>query len=272
MQDQATKLRELVTKERTATGPAQTRTRRIVISGAKGGVGVSTIALNLAVSAQYQGHRVLLIDADPVCGDLATICDLTSDFGLEDVLQSRRDWNSAMVVGPAGISLVPRVGDFTAELPTGFPQSQQLLRKIDTGIDAFDLILIDAGSCAANLANWGYCDETVLVMTPNHISLNNAYRLMKKCSSAQCALPRVLMNQVDKPEVAADAIARLKLSCKQFLGTALETLPAIEEHDLLRWTLAKSRPVACVDPNASVARTLARIAVQLSELTTLNTD
>lgn len=262
MQDQATKLRELVTQEQPSHGAERNRPRRVVVAGAKGGVGTSTIALNLAVSAQYQGQRVLLIDADPVRGDLATICDLAADFGLEDVLQSRRDWSSVMVVGPAGISLVSRVGDFTSDPQPGVPQASQLTRKLDSGLAGFDLIVIDAGGWVPNGETCPQSDELLLVMTPDHVALKNAYRILKERASEQKSLPTVVVNQVRDQQTANDAIARLSKSCDRFLGTTLSTLPMIAEHELLHSTLGPSRPVACVDPNASAARTLAQIAKQ----------
>src|SRR4051794_34679250 len=37
----------------------------VVLAGAKGGPGKSTVATNLAVAAREDGRRVLLVDADP---------------------------------------------------------------------------------------------------------------------------------------------------------------------------------------------------------------
>lgn len=265
MHDQATKLRELIINDKPLNESDANRPRRVIVAGAKGGVGTSTIALNLAVSAQYQGQRVLLIDADSDCGDLATLCDVSADFGLEDVLQSRRDWNAVMVVGPAGISFVPRVGDFTAEVPSATPSAIQLSRKLDCGLSGFDLIVLDAGRHLQTTNSSPIANEALLVMTHEHVALKNAYLMMKDRAAAYRDLPTVVMNRITDMRTAHDAIARLATSCERFLGMSMAEPSMIADDESLRSTLAPSRPVACSNPNASVARTLARLAKQISE-------
>lgn len=54
--------------------PAKTRGPVLAVSSPKGGVGKTTIALNLALSLARQGHRTVLIDGDPN-GDIMSCID-----------------------------------------------------------------------------------------------------------------------------------------------------------------------------------------------------
>ena len=65
MLDQAAELRSLVSQAaRNKVQPVGNHPRLIVFSGGKGGVGVSTLAINISISLVDHGLRVVLVDAD----------------------------------------------------------------------------------------------------------------------------------------------------------------------------------------------------------------
>ena len=88
MSDQATDLRALVRQVATAHAPVAARPRRIVVFGGKGGVGTTTIAVNLAVALAQQTECSLLCDV--AGGDVALQCRLEPRHSLADVLAGNR--------------------------------------------------------------------------------------------------------------------------------------------------------------------------------------
>ncbi|HYW79988.1 MAG TPA: P-loop NTPase, partial [Thermoguttaceae bacterium] len=71
MRDQANHLRQLVRDCATQLPTAQSRPSLAVVSSGKGGVGTTTVAVNLAVEMAQKGLRTTLVDADPNAGDVA---------------------------------------------------------------------------------------------------------------------------------------------------------------------------------------------------------
>jgi pilus assembly protein CpaE len=57
---------------------------------AKGGVGATTIATNLAAALQRAGHRTCLVDLDLTLGDVLSFLDLPGGFSLSDLVDNLR--------------------------------------------------------------------------------------------------------------------------------------------------------------------------------------
>lgn len=76
-----------VEKVETATVSTREPTKIISIIGARGGVGASTIALNLSgIFAEHSGKKIALVDIDPQQGTLSLMLDIEPSRGLRDAL------------------------------------------------------------------------------------------------------------------------------------------------------------------------------------------
>src|SRR6202795_5269161 len=82
------------TSARTATG------KLFVVLGTKGGVGTSTVAVNLAVQlAQIPGKKTALFDFSRPLGDVAGLLDLTAKFQVRDALENFKRLDATMLAG-----------------------------------------------------------------------------------------------------------------------------------------------------------------------------
>ena len=81
------------------------RPRRIVVFGGKGGVGTTTIAVNLAVALAQQGQRSLLCDA--AGGDVALQCRLSRGTRWPTCWPETATLAQVLQPGPAGVQVLP---------------------------------------------------------------------------------------------------------------------------------------------------------------------
>src|SRR5215207_9911420 len=79
----------------------------IAVTGGKGGVGKTSVAVNLAAALAEQGKRVLLFDGDLVLANVDVLLGLTPKHTLEHVLDGRCTLEEAIVHAPAGFSVIP---------------------------------------------------------------------------------------------------------------------------------------------------------------------
>jgi flagellar biosynthesis protein FlhG len=227
MLDQAHDLRRLAT---TGRGDAQSPSRGgrptlIVVAGGKGGVGTTTVALNLAAALVQTGRRAVLVDADLRGGDAATVCGVEPRYTLADVLANRRKWNEALCDGPDGTSLV--VGH-AGWLDGGNPSAaaRALLDRLDRPDFPADLAIIDAGSGPGGILPYlgPQADAVVLVTTGDAASVVGTFAAIKRMAGdGSAAPPHVVANMTAGVE-AQTIHYRLVRTCRRMLGIELPSV------------------------------------------------
>ncbi|MBC7974128.1 MAG: P-loop NTPase [Myxococcales bacterium] len=177
--------------------------RIVAVAGGKGGVGKSTVAVNLALAMARIGHRVTLVDADLGSANLHTMLGvLNPTSGLADFLDHRVDTLDALktcVIAPT-FTLVPG----TSRPGAANLERTEKRRLIDAicQIDA-DCVILDVGAGASfNVVDLvAVADHKLFVLTPQLPSLHNAYALLKAC--VHRVIRRLAMNEVERGLVDA---------------------------------------------------------------------
>lgn len=115
----------------------------------KGGVGKTTVALNLAFSLARSGHRTLLVDADPQGAVGHSLDRVQPSPGLYGVLQGERPREALLSTRIPEFSILPvgavpaaQTHDFCSRLSDG----SALALLLDTLHGDFDLAVIDTPS------------------------------------------------------------------------------------------------------------------------------
>ena len=147
---------------------------RIVVTAGKGGVGISTLAVNLAASLSREGKRVLLASAGPQPHDIAMICGLT-DF--PESADGRQP-----VQGPGGLLILPQRTS-TGEDPTA--RTRRVFESIGRLGNCADFAIVDAGNRFltrdSNLLE--VTDVLLYVTTSDNVAIMDTYAAIKELVS-----------------------------------------------------------------------------------------
>ncbi|MBV9023765.1 MAG: AAA family ATPase [Streptomycetaceae bacterium] len=154
----------------------------VTVSGAKGGVGTTVAAVQLALAAQAAGRSVALVDMDLQTGDIASYLAVQFRRSIADLAEitdiSPRVLADVMFTHSAGVSLLLS----PAEGEQGEAVSDRAARQIITALRArFEVVVIDCG-CQLNNANAiavEMADTALLVTTPDVIAVRAAKRTVR---------------------------------------------------------------------------------------------
>lgn len=177
--------------------------RTFAVFGAKGGVGTTTIAYNVAVAAaQTAGLSVALVDGSLQFGDLRGLLrvpdDAPSFLQLPTDRVTEQDLTEVLWRDPSGIDILlapPRVE--MAEMVTvrDVEKVLSLLRRV------YNLVIIDTPTTVTDmtLSFFDACDAILLVVTSDYTSVRNT-RMMNQAFDLIGFTPdrlRVVLNRSD---------------------------------------------------------------------------
>ena len=228
----------------------------IPVYGPKGGVGRTTIAVNLAVAlVKATEKRVVLVDGNGQLGDTGFVLGLRSDHTLLDLL-SRVDEmdaelvNSVLVSHTSGVQVLMASGRIEANEAI---QAEPLTKVLTMLQDMFDYVVIDTWPFLNEytLAVLDSAEKIVLVTTPEISSLRNT-RAFLDLSGALGYTPGlflVTLNRYDsKSERTWQTIAKA-LKCDLAVRIPLDTA-------LVKESLDRGMPVVIEHPQSSVAQSI----------------
>ncbi len=172
--------------------------RRIVITSGKGGVGKTTVAVQLAAQLAKKGQRVALCDGDfglnnvDVCAGVETLVT----YDLVDVIEGRCRPKQALVKHP----LYPSLYILTSgrATPERYVSPQAVKVVLDGLSPLFDFILIDspAGIDEGFHRAVATANEAIVVTSPQLSALRDADKVITLLKSYELATLSVVVNKV----------------------------------------------------------------------------
>ncbi|WP_189761932.1 AAA family ATPase [Streptomyces xanthochromogenes] len=161
------------------TGPGGTVT---TVTGAKGGVGTTLVAVQLALAARASGRTTVLLDLDLQAGDVASYLDVQFRRSIADLAAitdiSPRVLADAVFNHESGLALLlaPAEGERGEEVTDR--AARQIIGALRTRYEA---VVVDCGTqtTAANAAVVEMADVALLVTTPDVVSVRGAKRTVR---------------------------------------------------------------------------------------------
>lgn len=176
----------------------------VTIFGAKGGVGATAIATNLAGAMQRRSLRVCLVDLDLYLGDVLAFLDITGNYSITDVLanMSRLDRDllaTSVTKHRSGVSVLAQSGKVEEAEQIKGPDVTALLEFLRRN---YDFVIVDGvrGFDELSLAALDGSQHVFMTLTQDVPAVRNGQRCLELFGRLQYDQGRIklLLNRYAK--------------------------------------------------------------------------
>jgi pilus assembly protein CpaE len=231
----------------------------IVVTGAKGGIGKSVAAVNLAVALRLEtGQSVALIDADTQFGDAATLLDLNPEYTVAEVIRepgkfSRTGAAKYMTHHASGVDLLATSRDEDPWLKCTDETWSQIL---DTVTQLYEFVVIDtSGSFDAFVRRAiDGASLTLMVTTGEVSSVRDSVAALRRLANWEADVSRVRV--VFNKGARAAGVAKKEL--EQALG--MDVFWELPNDKAVPYSVQVGRPVAMDANNRQLGQSMRGLA------------
>ncbi len=256
--DQAAKLRKLVRekkeeKEDVVKVETKKTAKILSVTSGKGGVGKTSLSVNIAASLGKDDVKVLLIDADLGLSNVEIMLGVTPSYTLKDVIKNGRAIEEVVINGPYNIDFISGGNGFLELAELSEIEREEILIKIHKLEELYDIIIIDTGAGISKnvTAFLTISDEIIVVTNSEPTALTDAYSIIKVITEEKLKQKiGLIINRVKNKNEYQQASDILINTAKKFLGEEIRSLGFVYEDPNVRKTIYKKTPFVIYYPNS----------------------
>ncbi len=270
--DQAEKLRSIIKKQNQVDVPSQSikLARVITVTSGKGGVGKSSVSINLAMQFRKQGKKVIIFDADFGLANIEVMFGAIPKYNLADMIYRGKDLKDIIVNGPMDIGFISGGSGITGLSNMGRDQVSYLIYKLRELETMADVIIIDTGAgISDNVLEFVLTSgEVLLITTPEPTSITDSYALLKALSAnpdfdRDKTNIKVIANKVSNTEDGKNLYNKLSLVVDKFLKIKLEFLGIIPMDNNISKSVMQQQPISIAFPDSHATKAIEQLVDRL---------
>lgn len=238
------------------------RRRFMAVTGVKGGVGKSTMSVNLAYAFTKQRSKVALVDGDMGLADLNLMLGVAPERSLADLAQGVPVLDC--LAEAHGLNLLPGLNGSYDLANADSAAHGRIMEGIRALTGSFETVILDAPAGIERNAveMTSQADDIVVVVTPQPTAIADAYGCNKVLHTRH-DIDRVylLVNDVRSMTQGHEVVEQMTALASRFLPQ-LEIIPLpFVPHDLtLSHYAALGVPAVMAAPDAPASRAILKVA------------
>ncbi len=242
-------------------GPVQV----IAVTGGKGGVGKTSVAVNLATALASAGRRVMLLDGDLGLANVDVFLGLSPRHTMAHVLSGERSLEEIIIESPQGFKVVPGASGVAELANLSAAGHLGLVQAFSALSGRIDTMIVDtsAGISHSVVQFTQAAQQVLLVVCDEPASMTDAYALTKVMSRGHGITTfRVVANMVRSPGEGENLFRKLERVTSRFLDVTLDYVGEIPEDPYLKRAIREQRPVLAAFPACPASRAFKKLALK----------
>jgi flagellar biosynthesis protein FlhG len=240
--------------------------RVICISSGKGGVGKTSVTINLAVALAQQGQRVLVIDGDLGLANVDVLLGLNIRQNLQRTVEEGLDPAGLLVEVMPGFQVLPASSGVPEMANLSFQEQALLTTALEPLLARFDFVLVDTAAGLGESVLWfnDWARDNIVIVTPDPTSLTDAYALIKVLRG-RFAKERfhLLINSARSRKEADEVFATMRAVLTRFLKIEPRRLGDVPQDAAVARAVRQQKPFVLADPECRAAKAVAAAAARL---------
>jgi flagellar biosynthesis protein FlhG len=239
----------------------------LAVTSGKGGVGKTSLAVNLALALAQMGERTCLVDGDLGLANVDVLLNLHPRHTLREVVTEGLSLDDAVVRGPAGLEVIPAASGVEALANLDGASRASLVARLQRRSGRAHLTILDTGAglsrtvVALTLA----ADEILVVTTPEPTAITDAYAMLKVLTHRRAEVPvRLVVNLAEHAAQAREIHGHIERIAQRFLKRAVPLAGWIPRDACVERAVREQRPLILYFPHARAAEAIRGIAERLA--------
>ena len=238
----------------------------IAVTGGKGGVGKTNVAINLAVALSDLQKNVMLLDADFGLSNVDVMLGLSAWKNLQHVLTGECNLEEIIIGGPHNIQIIPASPGVRKMAGLSTQEHLGIIDSISQLTNPIDYFIIDtAAGISEGVCLFSHIANNILIVVCDEpASMADAYALIKVLSKKGLKNKfRVLTNMVESSAHGKQLFDQLQRVSNHFLDATLEYCGYIPHDEYIKKAIQKQQSVMDAFPSSRSSLAFSRIARQI---------
>jgi len=244
-------------------------TQIIGIASGKGGVGKTTVSVNLAVTLASLGRKVMIFDADLGLANAQLALGCRTPYNFSHVLSGEKTLSEIVVDGPMGVKLVPGASGMQHMASLSSAETAGIIQSFSEIDDDLDYFIVDlaAGLSDTVMTFMRACQHRFIVLKNEPSSIADAYGTIKvMIQEHQLDRISLIPNGVTSQNEGEQLYGSINSVIQNFLGGRVDYLHSIAEDEMVLRAIKASQPVISFAPSSIATRDFKSLAKMVMTL------
>lgn len=241
----------------------------ICISSGKGGVGKTSLAVNLAFALLHRGERVLIVDGDLGLANVDVMLGISAKQTIQDVIERGGDPMESIVYPESNLGVLPASSGVPHMVSLGPDEQEQIADILSSYFSSFSYVLIDTAAGIGSSVLWfnTFAQHNMVLLNADPTSLTDVYALVKVLSREYGRkIFHVLLNSVSSEKEARQTYESLASAARKFLSLDLRYFGSIPKDEAVMKAVRRQKPFVQGAPKSSAALAVHGLAEKVQAL------